>query len=91
MNRSWTKHKGSAAPLYRKDIDTDQILPKQFMKKVERTGFGVHLFHNWRYLDEDGRTPDPKFVLNRPRYSRASVLVAGENFGCGSSREHAPW
>ncbi|TGK26243.1 3-isopropylmalate dehydratase small subunit [Leptospira yasudae] len=91
MSRAWTKHKGIAVPLYRKDIDTDQILPKQFMKKTERTGFGVHLFHNWRYLDEDGKTPNPDFVLNQDRYKNASVLIAGENFGCGSSREHAPW
>ncbi|TGK32374.1 3-isopropylmalate dehydratase small subunit [Leptospira gomenensis] len=91
MNRSWTTHKGFAAPLFRKDIDTDQILPKQFMKKVERTGFGIHLFHNWRYLDEEGKIPNPDFILNRHRYSQASVLIAGENFGCGSSREHAPW
>ncbi|MBW0435272.1 3-isopropylmalate dehydratase small subunit [Leptospira yasudae] len=91
MSRAWTKHKGIAVPLYRKDIDTDQILPKQFMKKTERTGFGVHLFHNWRYLDEDGKTPNPDFVLNQDRYNNASVLIAGENFGCGSSREHAPW
>ncbi|MCG6166836.1 3-isopropylmalate dehydratase small subunit [Leptospira sanjuanensis] len=91
MSGAWTKHKGLAVPLYRKDIDTDQILPKQFMKKTERTGFGVHLFHNWRYLDEDGNTPNPDFVLNQSRYKNASVLIAGENFGCGSSREHAPW
>ncbi|EMY24780.1 3-isopropylmalate dehydratase small subunit [Leptospira interrogans] len=91
MSRAWTKHKGIAVPLYRKDIDTDQILPKQFMKKTERTGFGVHLFHNWRYTDEAGRIPDSNFVLNQPRYKGASVLIAGENFGCGSSREHAPW
>ncbi|TGL73872.1 3-isopropylmalate dehydratase small subunit [Leptospira yasudae] len=91
MSPAWTKHKGIAVPLYRKDIDTDQILPKQFMKKTERTGFGVHLFHNWRYLDEDGKTPNPDFVLNQDRYKNASVLIAGENFGCGSSREHAPW
>ncbi|RHX78084.1 3-isopropylmalate dehydratase small subunit [Leptospira yasudae] len=91
MSRAWTKHKGIAVPLYRKDIDTDQILPKQFMKKTERTGFGVHLFHNWRYIDEDGKTPNPDFVLNQDRYKNASVLIAGENFGCGSSREHAPW
>ncbi|AOP32988.1 isopropylmalate isomerase [Leptospira tipperaryensis] len=91
MNQSWNKHQGVAVPLYRKDIDTDQILPKQFMKKVERTGFGKHLFHNWRYLDDDGLQEDPDFVLNQSRYRSASVLVAGENFGCGSSREHAPW
>ncbi|PJZ57513.1 3-isopropylmalate dehydratase small subunit [Leptospira barantonii] len=88
---AWTTHKGTAVPLYRKDIDTDQILPKQFMKKTERTGFGVHLFHNWRYTDEEGKRENPDFILNQTRYRNASVLVAGENFGCGSSREHAPW
>ncbi|TGM60200.1 3-isopropylmalate dehydratase small subunit [Leptospira adleri] len=91
MSRSWRQHKGVAVPLYRKDIDTDQILPKQFMKKVERSGFGKHLFHNWRYLDEEGEKENPDFVLNESRYRNASVLIAGENFGCGSSREHAPW
>ncbi|EMY79200.1 3-isopropylmalate dehydratase, small subunit [Leptospira weilii serovar Ranarum str. ICFT] len=91
MNQAWTKHKGIAVPLYRKDIDTDQILPKQFMKKTERTGFGVHLFHNWRYSDDEGRIQNPNFVLNQLRYKFGSVLIAGENFGCGSSREHAPW
>ncbi|EMJ98355.1 3-isopropylmalate dehydratase small subunit [Leptospira alstonii] len=91
MSRAWTKHEGIAVPLYGKDIDTDQILPKQFMKKTERTGFGVHLFHNWRYTDEEGKVPDSNFVLNQSRYKGASVLIAGENFGCGSSREHAPW
>ncbi|TGL71161.1 3-isopropylmalate dehydratase small subunit [Leptospira kmetyi] len=89
--KAWTTHSGTAVPLYRKDIDTDQILPKQFMKKTERTGFGVHLFHNWRYTDEEGKKENPDFILNQTRYRSASVLVAGENFGCGSSREHAPW
>ncbi|PJZ42288.1 3-isopropylmalate dehydratase small subunit [Leptospira kmetyi] len=89
--KAWTTHSGTAVPLYRKDIDTDQILPKQFMKKTERTGFGVHLFHNWRYTDEEGKKENPDFILNQTRYRNASVLVAGENFGCGSSREHAPW
>ncbi|MBM9500378.1 3-isopropylmalate dehydratase small subunit [Leptospira sp. 201903071] len=91
MSQSWKNHKGIAVPLYQKDIDTDQILPKQFMKKVERTGFGKHLFHNWRYLDEDGLEENPDFVFNQSRYRNASILVTGENFGCGSSREHAPW
>lgn len=81
-----------AAALDRSDVDTDQIIPKQFLKKIERTGFGVHLFHDWRFLDDDGKQPDPAFELNAERYkSGPSVLVAGENFGCGSSREHAPW
>jgi len=82
-------HTGLAAPLARPDIDTDQIIPKQFLKRVERTGFGQFLFHDWRYK-ADG-SPDPAFVLNEPRYAGASVLIAGRNFGCGSSREHAPW
>ncbi|TGK19285.1 3-isopropylmalate dehydratase small subunit [Leptospira fluminis] len=87
----WTKHKGIVAPLLRADIDTDQILPKQFMKKIERTGFGKHLFHDWRYSDEEGRIPNPNFILNRSGYASASILLTGSNFGCGSSREHAPW
>ncbi len=84
-------HTGLAAPLDRSDVDTDQIIPKQFLKKIERTGFGVHLFHDWRFLDDDGKQENPDFILNAPRYKGASVLVAGENFGSGSSREHAPW
>ncbi|MFN3604456.1 MAG: 3-isopropylmalate dehydratase small subunit [Leptonema sp. (in: bacteria)] len=87
----FTIHKGIAAPLRRANVDTDQIIPKQFLKKVERTGFGIHLFHDWRYLDKEGTIPDPNFVLNQPRYKNASILVTEENFGCGSSREHAPW
>lgn len=79
------------AKLDRVNVDTDQIIPKQFLKKIERTGFGVHLFHDWRYLDEAGQTTNPEFVLNLPRYQGAEILVAGNNFGCGSSREHAPW
>jgi 3-isopropylmalate/(R)-2-methylmalate dehydratase small subunit len=82
-------HTGVAAPLDRTNVDTDQIIPKQFLKRVERTGFGQFLFNDWRYLD--GGEPNPAFVLNEPRYAGASVLVAGRNFGCGSSREHAPW
>jgi 3-isopropylmalate/(R)-2-methylmalate dehydratase small subunit len=77
------------APLDRPNVDTDQIIPKQFLKRVARTGFGEFLFYDWRF-DEDGQ-PRPSFVLNEPRYADASVLVAGRNFGCGSSREHAPW
>lgn len=83
------KHTGKVAPLYRANIDTDQIIPKQFLKRIEKTGFGEFLFNDWRRA-ADGR-PDPGFVLNEPRYSDASVLVAGKNFGCGSSREHAVW
>src|ERR687883_244251 len=82
-------HTGVAAPLDHPNVDTDQIIPKQFLKRVERTGFGAFLFHDWRTA-ADG-TPDPAFVLNEPRYRGATVLVAGRNFGCGSSREHAPW
>jgi 3-isopropylmalate/(R)-2-methylmalate dehydratase small subunit len=82
-------HTGVAAPLDRPNVDTDQIIPKQFLKRVERTGFGEFLFYDWR-SGPDG-APDPSFVLNEPRYAGASVLVAGRNFGCGSSREHAPW
>jgi 3-isopropylmalate/(R)-2-methylmalate dehydratase small subunit len=82
-------HTGIVAPLDRPDVDTDQIIPKQFLKRVERTGFGAFLFYDWRF-DPEGKSA-PSFVLNDPRYSGASILVAGRNFGCGSSREHAPW
>src|SRR5918998_1845699 len=82
-------HTGVAAPLDHPNVDTDQIIPKQFLKRVERTGFGQFLFYDWRYKS-DG-SPDDAFVLNEPRYAGASVLIAGRNFGCGSSREHAPW
>ena len=83
------RHTGRVAALPRANVDTDQIIPKQFLKRIERTGFGPCLFHDWRYLD-DG-SPDPGFELNRPAAAGASVLVTGPNFGCGSSREHAPW
>jgi len=83
------KHTGLVAPLDRANVDTDQIIPKQFLKRIERTGFGQFVFYDWRY-SPDG-TPDPSFVLNDPRYDGASILVADKNFGCGSSREHAPW
>ena len=82
-------HTGLAAPLMRPNIDTDQIIPKQFLKRIERTGFGQFLFYDWRYTTNG--EPDTSFVLNEPRYKGASVLLAGRNFGCGSSREHAPW
>jgi 3-isopropylmalate/(R)-2-methylmalate dehydratase small subunit len=82
-------HTGIAAPLDRANVDTDQIIPKQFLKRIERTGFGQFLFYDWRFRP-DG-TADTRFVLNDPRYKGASVLIAGKNFGCGSSREHAPW
>jgi 3-isopropylmalate/(R)-2-methylmalate dehydratase small subunit len=82
-------HTGVVAPLNRVNVDTDQIIPKVFLKSISRTGYGVNCFNDWRYL-EDG-SPNPDFVLNRPEYQGASVLLAGRNFGCGSSREHAPW
>src|SRR5438128_12509973 len=82
-------HTGKVAPLYRANIDTDQIIPKQFLKRIERTGFGEFLFNDWRRSAEG--LPDPSFVLNQPKYAGASILVAGKNFGCGSSREHAVW
>jgi 3-isopropylmalate/(R)-2-methylmalate dehydratase small subunit len=82
--------KGTVAPLDAQHVDTDQIIPKQFLKRVERTGFGQFLFFDWRYLN-DGKTPNPEFEMNLPRYKGASILVTRDNFGCGSSREHAPW
>jgi 3-isopropylmalate/(R)-2-methylmalate dehydratase small subunit len=85
----FTVVKGIVAPLGRPDVDTDQIIPSQFLKRIERTGFGEFAFYDWRYLP-DGR-PDPKFELNQPGYEGAKVLVTGRNFGCGSSREHAVW
>lgn len=87
--KSYRVETGTVAPLARTNVDTDQILPKQFLKRVERTGFGEFVFYDWRFCS-DG-TPDENFVLNQPRYKGASVLIAGQNFGCGSSREHAPW
>jgi 3-isopropylmalate/(R)-2-methylmalate dehydratase small subunit len=91
-------HTGLVAPLDRENVDTDAIIPKQFLKSIKRTGFGPNLFDEWRYLDhgEPGQDPatrkvNPEFVLNQPRYKGASVLLTRQNFGCGSSREHAPW
>jgi 3-isopropylmalate/(R)-2-methylmalate dehydratase small subunit len=91
-------HQGLVAPIDRDNVDTDAIIPKQFLKSIKRSGFGPNLFDEWRYLDhgEPGqdpasRKPNPDFVLNQPRYAGASVLLARQNFGCGSSREHAPW
>lgn len=91
-------HTGLVAPMDRENVDTDAIIPKQFLKSIKRSGFGPNLFDEWRYLDhgEPGqdpasRKPNPDFVLNQPRYKGASVLLARKNFGCGSSREHAPW
>ena len=85
------QHTGLVVPLDTANIDTDAIIPKQFLQKVNRIGFGKHLFHDWRFLDDAGEQPNPKFVMNAPRYQGATVLLARENFGCGSSREHAPW
>jgi len=82
-------HRGLVAPLERVNVDTDQIIPKQFLKRIERTGFGQFLFYDWRF-GADGKK-NPEFVLHQPRYAGASILVAGKNFGCGSSREHAVW
>ena len=85
------QHTGLVVPLDAANVDTDAIIPKQFLQKVTRTGFGKHLFHDWRFLDDAGEQPNPEFVMNAPRYQGASILLARENFGCGSSREHAPW
>ena len=87
----FTQHTGLVVPLNTANIDTDAIIPKQFLQKVTRTGFGQHLFHDWRFLDDAGQQPNPNFIMNTPRYQGASILLARENFGCGSSREHAPW
>ena len=96
--QAFTVHQGLVAPMDRANVDTDAIIPKQFLKSIARSGFGPNLFDEWRYLDkgEPGqdpatRRPNPDFVLNQPRYAGASVLLARSNFGCGSSREHAPW
>ena len=96
--QKFTRLKGIVAPMDRANVDTDAIIPKQFLKSIRKTGFGPNLFDAWRYLDagEPGqdpasRKPNPDFVLNQPRYQGASVLLARKNFGCGSSREHAPW
>ena len=87
--QQYKKHESIAALMNRSNVDTDQIIPKQFLKKVERSGFGKHLFHDWRF-NEDG-SDNPEFELNKPAFKDAKILVAGDNFGCGSSREHAPW
>ena len=96
--KQFTIHQGLVAPMDRENVDTDAIIPKQFLKSIRRTGFGQNLFDEWRYLDAGfpgqdpaSRRPNPEFVLNQPRYQGASVLLARKNFGCGSSREHAPW
>lgn len=85
------QHTGLVVPLDAANVDTDAIIPKQFLQKVNRIGFGKHLFHDWRFLDDAGEQPNPEFIMNKPQYQGASILLARENFGCGSSREHAPW
>lgn len=85
------QHTGLVVPLDMANVDTDAIIPKQFLQAITRVGFGKHLFHEWRYLDAEGTQPNPDFVLNFPQYAGASILLARENLGCGSSREHAPW
>jgi len=94
----FTTHGGQVAPIDRENVDTDAIIPKQFLKSIHKTGFGPNLFDEWRYLDKGepgqdptSRKPNPDFILNQPRYKGASILLARKNFGCGSSREHAPW
>ncbi|MBF7074831.1 3-isopropylmalate dehydratase small subunit [Glaciecola sp. MH2013] len=87
----FTSLRGKAAPLDQANIDTDQIIPKQFLTGVTRAGYGKHLFHDWRYLDLHEQEPNPDFALNKDQHKGAKVLLARENFGCGSSREHAPW
>ena len=96
--QKFTIHKGLEAPMDRENVDTDAIIPKQFLKSIRKTGFGPNLFDEWRYLDAGhpgqdpaSRKPNPDFVLNQARYQGASILLARKNFGCGSSREHAPW
>ncbi|MDN5505883.1 MAG: 3-isopropylmalate dehydratase small subunit [Comamonas sp.] len=97
--QKFTVHKGLVAPMDRENVDTDAIIPKQFLKSIKKTGFGPNLFDEWRYLDQPGqpgvpeadRKPNPDFVLNQLRFKGASILIARKNFGCGSSREHAPW
>ena len=95
--RAFTKHTGLVATMDRSNVDTDQIIPKQFLKSIKRSGFGANLFDAWRFLDVgqpgvsiNKRQPNPDFILNEPRYQGASILLARKNFGCGSSREHAP-
>ena len=96
--KNFTIHQGLVAPMDRENVDTDAIIPKQFLKSIRKTGFGQNLFDEWRYLDAGfpgqdpaSRRPNPTFVLNQPRFQGASILLARKNFGCGSSREHAPW
>lgn len=89
--KPFTTHTGIAVPINRVNVDTDAIIPKQFLRKIDRKGFGKHLFHEWRFLDYEGTTINPDFILNQEPYTKATVLLVRDNFGCGSSREHAPW
>ncbi|MEM6160357.1 3-isopropylmalate dehydratase small subunit [Erwinia sp. P6884] len=91
MARKFTRHTGIVVPVDTANVDTDAIIPKQFLQMVTRTGFGRNLFYDWRYTDAEGQIPNPDFVLNKPEFSGATVMLTRENFGCGSSREHAPW
>ncbi|CCP04184.1 3-isopropylmalate dehydratase small subunit [Erwinia amylovora Ea644] len=91
MAKKLTQHSGIVVPLDAANVDTDAIIPKQFLQMVTRTGFGRNLFYDWRYLDAEGQVANPDFVLNKPEFSAASIMLTRENFGCGSSREHAPW
>lgn len=91
LMKPFIQHTGLVAPLDRVNVDTDAIVPKQFLRKIERTGFGAHLFHEWRFLDYEGTKENPEFTLNQPQFRHATILLTRDNFGCGSSREHAPW
>jgi len=91
MAKKFTQHTGVVVPMDAANIDTDAIIPKQFLQMVTRTGFGRNLFFDWRYKDAEGQIPDPEFILNKPAFRGASIMLTRENFGCGSSREHAPW
>ena len=89
--KPFTQHAGLVGPVDRVNIDTDAIIPKQFLRKIERTGFGKHLFHEWRFTDYEGTKENPEFSLNKKEFRAATILLTRDNFGCGSSREHAPW
>ncbi|MCP1438167.1 3-isopropylmalate/(R)-2-methylmalate dehydratase small subunit [Erwinia persicina] len=91
MAKKFTQHTGVVVPMDAANVDTDAIIPKQFLQMVTRTGFGRNLFYDWRYKDAEGQIPDPDFILNKPAFRGASIMLTRENFGCGSSREHAPW
>ena len=91
MAKKFTRHTGIAVPMDAANVDTDAIIPKQFLQMVTRTGFGRNLFYDWRYSDAEGQISNPDFVLNKPLFQGASIMLTRENFGCGSSREHAPW